>query len=86
MYDINCPEDFDGDISVATTPLSGKDYYNGTDCFDAIRKFLGEDGTKAWIKGNVLKYLYRYNGKDGLSDLNKALEYLSMLLEMEIRK
>jgi len=66
-----------------TEGLSGKDYYGGTACMDAIRKYLGEDGTKAWIKGNILKYLYRYNGKDGIKDLAKALDYLNYLINME---
>lgn len=76
------------DVSKTTTEstaegLPGKDYYGGTACMDAIRKYLGEDGTKAWLKGNILKYLYRYNGKDGTKDLAKALDYLNYLMNME---
>lgn len=66
-----------------TEGLPGKDYYGGTACMDAIRKYLGEDGTKAWLKGNILKYLYRYNGKDGTEDLAKALDYLNYLMNMD---
>lgn len=30
---------------------------------------------------NIIKYLYRYTGKNGVQDLQKAQKYLSMLIE-----
>ena len=37
---------------------------------------------KGFCAGNVIKYVYRYNLKDGLSDLKKAQVYLGWLVEM----
>jgi hypothetical protein len=34
-----------------------------------------------WCEGNILKYLSRWQQKDGLSDLYKAQHYLDMLIK-----
>ena len=44
---------------------------------DAIRAILGENGFKAFCRGNALKYLIRADNKGGLEDLEKARVYLS---------
>lgn len=36
-----------------------------------------------FLSGNVVKYVCRYNLKDGLSDLKKAQHYLEMLIQRE---
>lgn len=36
--------------------------------------------------GNVIKYVLRWKNKDGLQDLNKALWYLTRMIETETKK
>jgi hypothetical protein len=38
---------------------------------------------KGYLKGNILKYLDRYEYKNGVEDLNKANWYLNKLIELE---
>ena len=53
----------------------------GIECIDAIRASLGSQGFAAYCKGNVTKYLWRYETKNGLQDLEKAQWYLKKLME-----
>lgn len=39
--------------------------------------------TKGFLKGNVIKYLIRYQEKNGIEDLYKAREYLIILIAFE---
>ena len=39
-----------------------------------------------YFEGNVIKYVSRWRGKNGLADLEKAKHYIEMLIEMENRK
>lgn len=34
-----------------------------------------------FIRANIIKYIMRYDAKDGIKDLEKALDYLKMLIE-----
>jgi hypothetical protein len=34
-----------------------------------------------FIRANIIKYIMRYDAKDGLKDLEKAQDYLKMLVE-----
>lgn len=61
-------------------------HYNqsgGIECIEAIKATLG-DNYQHYCKGNVLKYLWRYQYKSGLEDLKKAQWYLnSMIKDLE---
>lgn len=48
----------------------------GIETIDYIRAKLGEDGFRAYCLGNVLKYVSRYQHKNGEEDLKKALKYM----------
>lgn len=37
---------------------------------------------KGFFAGNIIKYTYRFNLKDGLGDLRKARVYLDWLIEL----
>mgnify|MGYP002017519087 CR=1 FL=1 len=39
-------------------------------------------GFEAYLQGNILKYLWRYDYKNGVEDLKKAKWYLSELIEI----
>ena len=38
-----------------------------------------------FMQGNVIKYVTRYNKKNGIEDLEKAKEYINRLIEFEKR-
>lgn len=47
--------------------------------------FIHSNGI-GYIPGNVIKYVCRYDKKNGVEDLKKARHYLDMLIEMEQNK
>ena len=51
----------------------------GLEVIDAIKAFCGN--FKAYCAGNVIKYVARYDKKNGLEDLQKAQVYLNWLIE-----
>ena len=57
-------------------------HYNesGIECIEAIRASLGDE-FPAYCKGNVMKYLWRYQYKNGIEDLKKAQVYLNWMVE-----
>ena len=59
-------------------------HYNQYDieCIDAIQAATA-NGFQFYLQGNILKYLWRYNYKNGIEDLNKAQWYLNKLLEVK---
>lgn len=38
-----------------------------------------------FLRGNIIKYIMRYDAKDGINDLQKALVYLNKLIQKEER-
>lgn len=60
------------------------EHYNlgNIECIDAIRASMPKEEFEGYLKGNSLKYLwrYRYKGK-ALQDLEKAQWYLTKLIE-----
>ena len=36
-----------------------------------------------WAEGNVMKYVFRWRDKDGITDLYKARDYLNALIANE---
>ena len=36
-----------------------------------------------FLEGNIIKYVARYKSKDGIDDLQKAMHYLTKLIEVE---
>lgn len=61
--------------------------YTGKDGKDLIDRFeeglMSEEQTRGFLKGNILKYVTRYESKDGTKDLLKAQEYLKRLIAFE---
>jgi hypothetical protein len=50
---------------------------------ERIKDNLTESEFKGYLKGNIMKYLDRYENKNGVEDLDKANWYLSKLIEIE---
>lgn len=51
------------------------------ECIDAIKAALSPEEWRGFVKGNVLKYLWREAYKGGDCDLRKAADYLGRYLE-----
>ena len=54
----------------------------GIECIDAIEASLGKDEFTGFLRGNIIKYVWRYRDKNGLEDLKKAQWYLNKLIEV----
>lgn len=59
------------------------DHYTqgGVECIAAIRASMTLEAFRGYLKGNIQKYLWRYEKKNGLEDLKKAHVYLGWLIE-----
>ena len=63
----------------------------GVECIDAIKAAVtGKPPYEAWLTGQVIKYIWRYNFKNGLEDVQKAKFYLNRLeqclIEAQVKK
>ena len=57
----------------------------GIECIDAIKASMSHDEYCGFLKGNVIKYIWRYRLKGGIEDIKKADVYLTWL-EHEIER
>lgn len=55
----------------------------GVDCIEAIKASMSPEAYKGYLKGNCLKYLWRYDSRGGMQDLQKAEVYLGWLIDEE---
>ena len=55
----------------------------GVECIDAIRASMTKEAFAGYCKGNVMKYIFRYEDKGGFEDLKKAQVYLGWLIDAE---
>lgn len=53
----------------------------GLECIEAIEASMSEEAFRGFMKGNCIKYLWRYERKNGAEDLRKAQWYLQRLTE-----
>jgi predicted transcriptional regulator len=60
-------------------------HYNSgnVECIDAIESMLTKDEFIGFLRGNILKYQWRYKQKNGAEDLKKAQWYFDKLKEKE---
>jgi hypothetical protein len=65
--------------------VSHPDHYqskNGLEVIDIIEAFTADlKGIEATDTGNIIKYILRWPKKNGLQDLQKAMWYLTHLIE-----
>ena len=68
-------------------PVNHPSHYTNRsmECIDIIKVMVeGLSGYDAWLVGQVVKYLYRFNSKDNpLQDLQKSEFYLNRLIGMK---
>ena len=63
-------------------------YKNGeVECIEAIKSaVVGKDGFSGYLVGNCIKYLFRYESKGKVTDLEKSNWYLNKLIDYEKNK
>jgi hypothetical protein len=53
------------------------------ECLDAIAASMSIDAYRGFLKGNIIKYIWRYEQKGGMESLEKAMFYLSKLINTQ---
>ena len=64
--------------------VNNPDHYNtgNIECIEAIEESMSSEAFKGYLKGNCMKYLWRYDYKGKpIEDLEKAQWYLAKLLK-----
>ena len=78
LIEEGCTLDLEWEEDVVNKPL----HYNtgNIECIEAIEESMSSVAFKGYLKGNCLKYLWRYDYKGKqVEDLNKATWYLNKL-------
>ena len=59
--------------------------YGKVECIEAIEESMTPEAFKGYLKGNAIKYLWRYERKsNALQDLQKATWYLNRLTQINL--
>ena len=71
--------------NTTSDPVESPTHYNSgsIECIDAIKESMSEREFRGYLKGNVMKYLWRYDRKvkgKAREDLKKANWYLERLI------
>jgi hypothetical protein len=62
-------------------PINPPHYTTGAiQCIEAIQASMTPEAFKGFLKGNCIKYLFRYEKKNGIEDLKKCDWYLNHLI------
>lgn len=80
LLDKEAPKDND--------PVNHPSHYcqNGLESIDVIKAFTSDlNGVEAFCAGNAIKYILRFNHKNGEQDLDKAIWYINRLKEEKYR-
>lgn len=57
--------------------------YGTIECIDAIESSMSKEAFAGFLKGNVQKYMWRYENKGGVESLQKAQWYLNRLILLQ---
>ena len=62
--------------------INNPNHYNAgsIECIEAIKASMSTEAYAGYLRGNVQKYVWRYEYKNGVEDLRKAQWYLSTLI------
>ena len=72
---IDCIDAINSAVDKPTHYTSG-----AVECIDAIRSTLTADEFRGYLKGNIMKYVWRERLKNQDQDLQKAAKYLEWLI------
>ena len=67
-------------------PVNSPNHYtsDGVECIEAIESSMTSEAFKGYLKGNIQKYIWRYEMKGNpRQDLEKAQWYLNKLVEIQ---
>ena len=57
-------------------------HYKGEiECIEAIKASMSKENFKGYLRGNIMKYIWRFERKGGQEDLKKAQWYLNKLID-----
>lgn len=59
---------------------------SGIECIEAIEAQLTIEEYEGYLRGNCVKYLWRWKNKGGVQDLKKCKWYLERLIELNDSK
>lgn len=64
--------------------VNNPEHYNkgGIECIDAIESSMTKEAFAGYLKGNIQKYMWRYEQKGGAESLRKAQWYLNKLVNL----
>lgn len=64
--------------------VNNPEHYNkgGVECIDAIESSMTKEAFAGYLKGNIQKYMWRYEQKGGAESLKKAQWYLNKLVNL----
>lgn len=70
-------------IEKTADPVVHPNHYcqGGIECIKAIEASMTPSEFQGYCKGNVMKYIWRWQEKNGLEDLKKARVYLNWMIE-----
>ena len=82
-YDYDGTEDYEEEEEATDCVNSPAHYnYGKVECIEAIEESMTPEAFKGYLKGNTMKYLWRYERKGKpLEDLKKARWYLDRLIQ-----
>ena len=77
-------EEYMRQASQQSDMVNSPPHYNqrGTECIDAIEAMLTHEEFVGYLRGNSLKYRWRFRYKNGIEDLRKAEWYEKKLLKV----
>jgi hypothetical protein len=61
--------------------ISPKHYKGEIECIDAIKSSMSKEQYSGYLKGNIMKYIWRHEKKNKIEDLQKAKVYLDWLIK-----
>lgn len=82
-FDQDLDQDLDQDFDQDFDPVDRPSHYASGDieCIDAMRAQMTKEEFEGHMKGNVIKYMWRWREKGGVESLKKAKWYLNKLIE-----
>lgn len=74
--------------ATANDPVNNPSHYNtgGIECIEAMQAMLSTEEFIGYLRGNGLKYRWRFRYKNGIEDLRKAEWYDKKLLTFIIEQ
>ena len=83
---VSAMPDYKGPKEIEETPsaVNHPSHYNqgGIECWDAMEAAFGKEAVRTFCKLNAFKYVWRADSKNGLEDINKAINYLTKFKEL----